>query len=83
MSETHSTHQENVKLHVRQIFLDEMIRTITETVPGCAFRVVFNLNQLGIAELLLHAIHCDVTKLQELGESSKQARIRLDEHFIM
>jgi hypothetical protein len=51
MSDTHSIHQENVKLQVRQIFLDEMIRTMTETVPGCEFRVVFNLNELGIAEL--------------------------------
>jgi hypothetical protein len=45
-----STRQENLKLQVLGIFLDEMTRAMTEASSGCVSQFVYNLNEVGISE---------------------------------
>ena len=50
LTEKKSSPQEEARLQVPRVFLDETIRSMHEAVQGCASDLVFNLDEVGISD---------------------------------
>jgi hypothetical protein len=50
LSEVKSTPQEDARLEVPRVFLDETIRCLREYVKGMTAELVFNLDEVGVSE---------------------------------